>query len=686
MAATDAPDLPDLPLAADFDAAGDDAWRAEVDKVLAKGKGDLDADALRALFEKTLVTSTVDGLRIEPLYTGGETMRPTAAGVPGRPPFVRGARPAGAWDVRQWVLVPADVSASGAGLPASGASVSVASVAEQIRHELERGATSIVLDVRDLVAAGTAVTVDLLDALLDGVLLDLVTIELESGDDWREATSALLDLYERRGVGEGERRAVLGVDPLTRWATTGGSTDLDAELHELRTLAQRAGSAGDIRAVAVAGALAHECGGGDVEELGWSIAAGVAYLRALTSDEALDVDAAARQLEFVYAATPDQFLTIAKLRAARLLWQRVCDVAGASADAQRQRQHAVTSTAAATRYDTWTNLLRSTIECFAAGVGGADSVTVLPHDHLVIPGGSAVGRRMARNTQLVLLEESNLARVADMPGGSWYVEDLTAQLAEAGWAFFQEIERTGGAIEAVRSGLVQRRVADVRARRDAAIAKRRHPLTGLSEFPDIGETPPPRAATANTGTGGPTVSPTFEPLTSVRHAQAFEEQRARADEIERRTQRRPEVFLVNLGRPAVHTTRATFAKNVFEVAGIRAVSGDDAGYDTPEAAAAAVAASGAELACICSDDKLYADLAIPVAEAIAALPADQRPERLYLAGRPAGLDAALASAGVDEQLFAGMDVLDLLTRALDAIENTATAAPTSDTGDEGNAR
>ena len=185
----------------------------------------------------------------------------------------------------------------------------------------------------------------------------------------------------------------------------------------------------------------------------------------------LDVDAAARQLEFRFAASPDQFLTMAKLRAARRTWHRVATVSGV-ADT-RQRQHAVTSRAATSRYDTWVNVLRNTVACFAAGVGGADAVTVRPHDELVDAGGSPTGRRLARNTQLVLIEESNLARVVDPAGGAWYVEHLTDQLARAAWARFQELERAGGIVEALRAGLVQER----RGPRPRCPGRRRRPPT-----------------------------------------------------------------------------------------------------------------------------------------------------------------------------------------------------------------
>lgn len=221
-----------------------------------------------------------------------------------------------------------------------------------------------------------------------------------------------------------------------------------------------------------------KAGGSAAEELGASLATGVAYLRALT-EAGLGVDEACAQLEFRYAATADQFLTIAKLRAARRLWARVAEVCGA---AGAQRQHAVTSSVMMTRRDPWVNMLRTTLACLGAGVGGADSVTVLPFDHaLGLP--DAFARRIARNTSTILLEESHLARVIDPAGGSWYVERLTAELADAAWAFFQEIERSGGQAAALRSGMIGERLASTWAARSRDLARRKEPVTGVSEFP-----------------------------------------------------------------------------------------------------------------------------------------------------------------------------------------------------------
>ncbi|MEU5420958.1 methylmalonyl-CoA mutase family protein, partial [Streptomyces sp. NPDC020667] len=403
-----------------------------------------------------------------------------------------------------------------------------------------------------------------------------------------------------------------------------------------------------LRALTVDALPYHDAGGSAAQELGASLATGVAYLRALT-DRGLGVDQACAQLEFRYAATADQFLTIAKLRAARRLWARVAEVSGATTGAA-QRQHAVTSSVMMTRRDPWVNMLRTTIACLGAGVGGADAVTVLPFDAaLGLP--DAFARRIARNTSSILLEESHLARVIDPAGGSWYVERLTDELAHAAWAWFQEIERAGGQAAALRSGLIAERLADTWRQRTEDLATRREPITGVSEFPNLGEPPVPRDPAPATPGGG---------LPTVRRDEAYEALRARSDAHLTATGTRPRVFLAALGPAAAHTGRAAFAANLFQAGGIEPVH--DPVAVGPDTAAGAFARSGASVACLCSSDKLYAEQA----EAVATALKEAGAERVFLAGRPdAAQQETYRRAGVDEFVFAGGDAVTVLTSVLD---------------------
>ncbi len=568
-----------LSLAGDFPATTDAEWRAAVRGVVLKGRPDADDREFAAAFARQLVTTTADRLEIQPLYTEGPT--PDAA--------TRGAR-TGPWEIRQRVADDGALS------------------------ELENGATGLLVDVD---------TPARLAAALAGVHLEMVPVTLADG----ALAGALIDLWDAAQTPLRERAGTLGVDPIGAWARAGGTADLAAARAAAGELLERvAGHPDAVRALVADGTLWHGAGATPAQELAWTIAAGADYVRTFG-------DAAAERIELRWAADADQFMTIAKLRAARQLWAR-------AAGSGPGFHHAETSRAMLTRYDTWTNALRSTIACFAAGVGGADAVTVWPHDALVVAGGSPLGRRIARNTQTILQSEAHLWRVADMAGGAWFVETLTDQLAAAAWAELTRIEELGGLVAAIEQGAVHAALDDVLRARATRVATRRQPLTGLSEFPDIAEQPPP-AVTDAASTDTPTP---FRPFALVRLAQEFEDQRSRADQHWRRTGARPTVYLATLGTAAQFTARATFAKNLFEAGGIATVSGP-------------VAAFTGGVACLCASDPVYAELGAAAAAKLRAAGA----RRIYVAGRKLDLP------GVDEGVGVGSDVLDVLSRALDSL-------------------
>jgi methylmalonyl-CoA mutase len=298
-------------------------------------------------------------------------------------------------------------------------------------------------------------------------------------------------------------------------------------------------------------------------------------------------------------------------------------------------------------------MLRTTIAVVSAGLGGADAVTALPFT-LALGLPDPFARRIARNTQLVLLEESNLAKVADPAAGAGGIEDLTEKLCHAAWRLFQDIEQAGGAFAALEQGLIQQKVAAVRTEREKAIARRKEVLTGSSDFPDLAETQVAVLDVAPVAAPVHPVSITFAPLPSIRLAQPFEELRDASDAVLARTGTRPKVFLANLGKLSDFTARATFAKNFFEVGGIEAVTND--GFASEAEMVAAFQASGAKLACLCSSDKVYAAEAVAAAQALK----QSHATHLYLAGQPGVMEGGLKAAGVDSFVYVGCDVLATL--------------------------
>jgi methylmalonyl-CoA mutase len=308
-----------------------------------------------------------------------------------------------------------------------------------------------------------------------------------------------------------------------------------------------------------------------------------------------------------------------------------------------------------TKRDPYVNMLRTTIAVVAGGLGGADAITVLPFT-LALGLPDRFARHIARNTQLILLEESNLARVADPGAGSGGIEELTGQLCSAAWAQFREIERTGGVWAALDLGIIQRKVATVRDERLAAVARRKDALTGTSDFPDLAEAPVSVLDVAAVTPPSPTITSSVEPLPRIRLAEPFEQLRDAADRILARTGALPRIFLANLGKPSDFTARATFAKNFFEAGGITAAGND--GFASRDEMIAAFKSSGARLACLCSSDEVYAREAMPAAQALCRAGAS-----VWLAGRPGALEPALTQAGVSGLVFAGCDALAALRTA-----------------------
>ncbi len=603
-----------MPLAADFPPVSQDDWLEAVGKVL-KGKD----------FDKVLRSATADGLVVDPLYTrdgAADVAQTPQVGVSRRATNIAGLT--AGWDVRQRH-----------GL------ADTASTNEAILTDLARGVTSIELDM-------AGIGLDELEAVLDGVLLDLAPIALVGPSDGVDAARTFLQLAASRDVPPSELAADLGCDPIGSLASSGGlPITIDEALARVGALGvELADTHQGVRVVRADGARYAEAGATPATELAATVATGVAYLRALTAAGVAPAVAATQVLLSVSVST-DQFGDIAKLRALRVMWARVAEVIGVEGPCAVQ---ATTAASVATLYDPWVNMLRCTIGCFAAATGGADIVQVRPFDAIAgVP--DDLGLRVARNTQLTLMEESNLHRVIDPAGGSWYVEELTDALADASWEIFQDIESRGGIVAALTDESLQNRIDQAWATTAASVATRRRPITGVSEFPAIDEDvltrAVPRAPSAHAGTG------TVRALEPRRLAAPFEELRSNAASAATA----PTIFSANLGPVAAHTARAAWAKNFFESGGIASIDTD--GFEDDAALAAAFSTSGARIACLCSSDDIYAERAASAATALKAAGA----ERVYLAGNPGDRRGSDEAGGVDEFVHVGTDVVASLRGA-----------------------
>lgn len=597
-------------------------WRSAVAGVLSKSTRSDPAD-LGDHPEERLETPTYDGFAIRPLYTAFDELPEPP--LPGQWPFVRGGDALrdvkSGWKVAEAFPLPDTPTgeANGALLAALG-----------------EGVSALLVRVGE-----SGVAPERLAALLDGVYLSMAPVILDAGTHYTAAADVMFALV---AAVDDEQRALvsvdLGADPFTAVLSDRNAPSVE----DVVAVAQRAVEYRGLRAVTVDGPAFHNLGATAAWELGATIAAAVAYLRTLT-EAGLTVGQALGQISFRLAADDDQFMTLAKMRAVRQLWARVAEVAG-DPDRGAAVVHAETSLPMMTQRDPWVNMLRCTLAAFGAGVGGADTVLVYAFD-VAIPGGwpgtaTSFARRIARNTQLLLLEESHVGRVLDPAGGSWFVEDLTKELAERAWEHFQSIESRGGFVEA-REYLAGR-LGELADKRADDIAHRRIAITGVNEFPNLGEAPLPQGDSL--GRAGQV----------RRYAADFEALRDRSDVFLAEHDKRPQVLLLPLGPLAEHNIRTTFAANLLASGGIEAVNPGP--LDADGVADAVAAAGSPTVAVICGTDKRYADEAAGAVRAARAAGI----ERVYLAGPEKALGEA--EDRPDEFLTAKINAVEALSSLL----------------------
>lgn len=601
----------ELSLARDFPPADEAAWKALVE------------EALKGVPFASLGSKTYDGIAIEPLYARAQAVGRIESRPPGAP-----------WSVTQRIDLP-DPKAANA----------------QILADLNNGASGLVLVFQGAIgdygyalpASGAAISTALDDIHLEaGIAIDL-DLSVQSKD----AAGLLATLVKARGLAPKDVTIRFGFGPLGGIALNGQSPLPWKDIAPIFAgfVADLAGQ-GFAGPFAVAdGRVVHAAGGSEAQELAFALAAALAYLRAM-EEGSIKLDDARRFIYFRLAADQDQFLTIAKFRALRKLWSRVEQACGLAP--RPAFVSAETAWRMMTKRDPQGNIVRGTIAALAAAVGGADAVTVLPYSAaLGVPDEHA--RRIARNTQTILIEEANIHRVADPAAGSGAIEALTDALCTVTWSLFQEIERAGGAVSALESGSIRKAVTKVRAEREANVARRIESLVGTSDFPDLTEGQTAVLAQSRLSA----LSTSEKALTPIRLSEPFERLRDRSDAHLARHGTRPKVFLACLGRPADFNSRASFAKSLFEAGGIEAVEGNG------DNLAKRFKDSGAKLACLCSSDKVYEREAARAAEVLAEAGA----AGIYLAGKPGANRAALEKAGISTFLHQGCDTLEILTAA-----------------------
>jgi methylmalonyl-CoA mutase len=696
-------------LLADFPPVGYGDWHRLVESEL---KG--------APFDKRMFTPTYEGIILKPIYRPEDAAYlPHLGSYPGFIPFVRGAR-AGGYASQPWAISQ-EINCS-----------SPSEFNHAARNSLDRGlkALNIVLDKatrnghdpdwaqpQEVGCGGLSIaTVSDLDRALEGVDLGNTWLFVRSGASAMPFAALLVALARQRRKAPACLYGCIEMDPLGVLSHEGClPQSLEDAYREMAALLRwAAAGAPYLQTVCVHSRSWHEAGGDAVQELAFTLATGVEYLRQMSRRD-LPAATVAPRIRFAVTVGAHFFMEIAKLRALRMLWARVVAAAGGGEEAQRLSLHVRTSQWNKSVLDPYNNMLRTTVEALAGVLGGCDSMQVGAFDE-VFRQPDDFSQRIARNGQLILQRECELTRVIDPAGGSWYVEMLTAELANRAWPLFQEVEKLGGMEAALKAGFPQKAVAATAAEKIKAVNRRRDPMIGVNQFANAGEPAPERPAVdteafyrrrvfqitshrtnledsdnelvlqkltkvldlksprmfdacVDAAAAGATLgeisravrihdSPggRITPVCITRAATGFERLRGALQRYAAARQTAPpSVFLCNMGRLSDYKARADFSSGFFAAGGYQIISPE--GFASPEDAAKAFAASGASIAVICSTDEKYPALVPPLAQ---ALRAQRNDAIIVLAGFPTAQIEAHKKAGVDEFIHIRADALELL--------------------------
>lgn len=671
-------------------------------------------------FEKALVTPTYEGINLQPIYCKKDIAQlPHLEEKPGSGYYSRGTKVEGfpnhSWEICQAIKysLPEEFNRA-------------------VKHDLQKGQNAIYLvpdkatllgldadesEIGQVGADGVSLSTlkEIAEALQD---IDLGTypIHVEAGFQALPMLAAFAALRQSENKPLKLIKGSIDADPLGFLAANGQLPTTWKVLcsRMAATTKWAAANMPLMKTIGVSGVPYHNAGASAVQELGFALATAVEYIDRLR-DEDLTIDQIAGNMRFTFAIGPFFFMEIAKLRAGRMLWAKIVESYGGGRESQKTTIHGVMSYYNQTQYDPYVNMLRTTTEAFSAIVGSVDSLQTNPFDE-TLGLADEFSRRVARNTQIVLNEEAHLGQLIDPAGGSYYVEQLTAEVAQKAWALFREIEKRGGMLNALKEGFPQNEIEAVAEQRKKDLAKRKAIIVGMNSFADVKEKKPElrtpdyeqiyklrirqlkeqedalskevhgklcatlpcvaggcgdeivQAAVDTLTTGGSlgmlsgawkigAQTPiTIKPLHLHRAAEIFEELRDAVAAFEAKTGAKPKLFLATMGPLSQHKARADFSRGFFEVGGFDVIY--PAGFETPQAAVDAAIESGAPAVVICSTDETYPELVPTITK---GLKAKNPGIQVVLAGYPKDQVETHKQTGVDSFIYLGADAVAILT-------------------------
>ena len=542
------------------------------------------ADLKGADYERKLVWKTGEGFNVRPYYRAENLEGIKFLGSQaGEFPYVRGTHAHNRWRVHQTVSVVCPKEANAEALKILNAGVD---------------SLGFCIASADFSAAD-------LDMLLKDISIPAVEITF-CGEKMANVAELVLAKVEKEGIAKEDVRIAFCIDPLVKGLSSKGdfcSPNGEKCIARIVELIHKTKEYKHVRIVTVAGQTFGNSGSTIVEELAFTLSAGHDYLVRLT-DAGLDVDAAARKLRFSFSVSSNYFMEIAKFRAARMLWANIVKGYGPAKNCACKMQiHAETSRWNQTVYDPYVNMLRGTTEAMSATIAGVHSLEVMPFD-ASFENPTEFSKRIARNVELLLKNESHFDQVVDPAGGSYYVENLTQSIAAEAWKLFLEIEEKGGYTEAYKAGLIVERIKASAAAKDKNIATRRQTLLGANQYPNFTEVAG-KEITAESVTRKQAEGNVLVPY---RGAMAFEEMRLQVD----RSGKEPKAFMLTCGNLGMARARSQFSCNFFACAGIKVI--DNTYFKSIEEGAKAALESKAQIVVVCASDDDYAEAAPKVKE------------------------------------------------------------------------
>ena len=590
----------------------------------------INKDLKGADYEKKLVWKTIEGFKVKPYYRAEDLEGlEYLDSNPGQKPFTRGKHADNnVWEVRQDIHIQDLKEANRIALDA-----------------VERGATAL-----GFCAKGIK-TLDDMATLFKGIYINAVSINFMCSEDYLSLLKLYVEYAKQQGFNPADLQGSCGFDPF-RYALKHGRFHRgeEGDFQMAKELVDYGhDNLPNFRVLTVHGSQLHNAGANIVQELGFSLAAANELVARLT-DLGVKAHRVACRIELNVGIGSTYFMEMAKIRAARLLWSKVIEQYQPECDcAYNLYINATTSAWNQSLYDPYVNMLRSTTEAMSACIAGADSISVLPFDN-AFKEADDFGYRIARNQQLLLKEESYLDKIADPAAGSYYIENLTDQIARGAWEHFLKVEECGGYCKALRAGLVQDEVEKTAQQRDLDIANRKTTILGTNQYPNLLEKMGDKIAEEHHCCCNCEKGDEVRTLKPYRGAEAFEHLRLATE----KAAHRPKVFLLTYGNLTMRKARAGFATNFFGVAGYEII--DNPGFATPEEGAKAALQSGADIVVLCSSDDEYAELTQPVCDFLKG-----KVKSLVLAGFPKEMVDTYKGYGIDEFIHVKTNALECLT-------------------------